>query len=98
MNSLAAERLPNRSESRKNAHEKRNYKFEARNPKLEIRNKSKMMKKSKFQTNSIRIRCFGFSKFEIYLASFVSIRGAAFDIRISDFESSVTHVIEQISY
>ncbi len=48
----------------------------------------------------IRIPCFGFSEFGIYLAAvcfgfgasdfgfthvFVSVRGAAFDIRISDF-------------
>ena len=86
-----------------------NKNFEARKrprgPKFEIRNNSKMIKNSKFQTNSIRIRCFGFSEFEIYLApvcfgprgffrasdfgfefdGFVSVRGAAFDIRISDF-------------
>ena len=54
-----------------------------------------------FQTTSIWIRCFGFSGFGIYFdpicfgfrasdfgftpLRFVSVRGAAFDIRIADF-------------
>jgi len=55
--------------------------------KSEIRNKFKMMKNSKFQTNSIRIRCFEFSEFAISLTAFVS----SFDIRISEFDRSYNH-------
>ncbi|MGZ8489545.1 MAG: hypothetical protein ACXWW4_13530, partial [Candidatus Binatia bacterium] len=56
-------------------------KFEARNPK-QIQNDKKQLQCSKREGSD---SMFGFSKFEIYLAAFVSVRGAAFDIRISDF-------------
>jgi hypothetical protein len=62
-----------------------------------------------FQTNLIRIRRFGFSGFWIYLAAvcfgfrnsdfgftraeFVSIRGASFELRISDFNWGLMGVL-----
>jgi hypothetical protein len=65
----------------------KNKKFEARNSKHEARNKSKLMKDKRTKQEWIR---FGVWRIRILLVSrlfdfkFVSVRGASFDIRISD--------------
>jgi len=61
-----------------------NQKFEARNPKFETNSKQEIQNKYNVPNRRDRIRRFGFSEFEISLTAFVSVRGAAFDIRISD--------------
>ena len=73
--------------------ENKNSKHEIRNPK-----QIQMTKILKFQTNSIRIRGFEFSPIlDLFGRLFVSVRGAAFDIRISDFDQQVVgHLVRGI--
>jgi hypothetical protein len=65
-------------------------KFEARNPNIEIRNNFKTMNNktnSMFQTGRTGIGVLNFPSLGLVWLRFVSVRGASFVLRISDFVS-----------